>query len=148
MQNMAGVCRLRLPVKELLGLVQPGQNVTLRHAETLQHSGIVDHPQPGMLYVDNLKGARASDVYIFNNLTRLYPDIATEAVLTYEPKFTYHGFRCVLTLCDKKYMLLEKDNCPGVFFPSLILVICRTAWRWRTVQVCRAELAGWRGTNY
>jgi hypothetical protein len=98
MQNMAGVCRLRLPVKELRGLVQPGQNVTLRHAETLQHPEIVDHPQPGMLYVDNLKDARASDVYIFNNITSLYPDIATEAFLTYEPKFTYHGFRCVITL--------------------------------------------------
>ena len=41
-----------------------GANVTIRHAEILQHAGIVDHPQKGMIYTDNLRSARATDIYI------------------------------------------------------------------------------------
>lgn len=40
-------------------------NVTLRHAELLQHQGVVADPQKGMIYVDNLRSAKATDVYIF-----------------------------------------------------------------------------------
>lgn len=45
--------------------VKRGDNVTLRHAEVLQHSGIVANPQHGMIYTDNLRSARATDTYIF-----------------------------------------------------------------------------------
>lgn len=45
--------------------MRKGANVTLRHAEVLQHVGIVERPQSGMLYVDNLRSARATDTYIF-----------------------------------------------------------------------------------
>lgn len=42
-----------------------GDNVTVRHGEVLQHSGIVSNPQHGMIYTDNLRTARATDTYIF-----------------------------------------------------------------------------------
>lgn len=92
-QNTAGVCRLYLPVACLRGRMSAGQNVTLRHAEVLQHAGIVTEPQPGMLYTDNLKSARATDTYILSEQDLQQP--GEDAMVVYEPKFTYHGFRSV-----------------------------------------------------
>ena len=69
-QNMVGWCRLHVagPL---------GTEVRLRFAETLKPDG--------SLYVDNLRGARATDVY---TLKGIGPE-------TWEPRFTYHGFRYV-----------------------------------------------------
>ncbi|MGC9086716.1 MAG: family 78 glycoside hydrolase catalytic domain [Thermoproteota archaeon] len=54
-----------------------GTKVTLRYAEILRGDGTI--------YTDNLRSARATDIYILNgNGTEIY-----------EPKFTYHGFRYV-----------------------------------------------------
>ena len=69
-QNMVGWCRLKVN-----GL--KGTRVTLRHAETLQPDG--------SLYVANLRSARAADAY---TLRGGGPE-------TWEPRFTYHGFRYV-----------------------------------------------------
>lgn len=68
-QNFAGVCRL--VVRN-----QPrGNKITLRFAEMLQDDG--------SLYLENLRTARATDVYICNG------DRCEE----WTPQFTFHGFR-------------------------------------------------------
>jgi alpha-L-rhamnosidase len=70
-QNFSGWCRLQ--VKGIAGTT-----VQLRYAEILQASGEVD--------MSNLRGAQATDRYTLRG------DQAGE---TYEPRFTYHGFRYV-----------------------------------------------------
>ena len=69
-QNMVGWCRLHVQGAE-------GTRVVLRHAETLRDDGT--------LYLDNIRGARVTDVYTLKG----------GAAETYEPRFTYHGFRFV-----------------------------------------------------
>ena len=69
-QNMVGWARLRASGPR-------GTAITLRFAETLQPDG--------NLYVDNLRSARATDVYTLKG----------GAPETWEPRFTYHGFRYV-----------------------------------------------------
>ena len=63
-------------------LCAEGQNVTIRHAELLNHPPY--GAQDGSIYVGNLRGARATDVYTCRG------DAAGES---YEPTFTQHGFR-------------------------------------------------------
>ncbi|TDC31515.1 alpha-L-rhamnosidase [Kribbella albertanoniae] len=69
-QNMVGVGRFKLTG-------QPGQTVTIRYGEVLNPDGT--------LYTDNLRGAKATDHYTF----------ATNQPETYQPRFTFHGFRYV-----------------------------------------------------
>ncbi len=69
-QNMVGWCRLHVAGPR-------GTKITLRHAETLGPDG--------MLYTENLRGATATDTYILKG----------GGNETYEPRFTYHGFRFV-----------------------------------------------------
>jgi alpha-L-rhamnosidase len=69
-QNMVGWCRLNVKGAA-------GTQIRLRHAETLRPDG--------MLYTANLRGARATDTYILNG----------QGAETWEPHFTYHGFRYV-----------------------------------------------------
>ncbi len=69
-QNFAGWCRLRVSGPR-------GQTVTLRHAEVLNPDGT--------LYTANLRSAAATDRYTLSG----------EGLETYEPRFTYHGFRYV-----------------------------------------------------
>jgi alpha-L-rhamnosidase len=69
-QNMTG--RVRLSLRGDRGAV-----VYLRHAEMLDPTGA--------LYVENLRGARATDCYVLKG----------EGVETWEPRFTFHGFRYV-----------------------------------------------------
>ncbi len=69
-QNMVGWCRIHLSGPR-------GQAVTLRHAEVLQPDGT--------LYVANLRSAKAADTYMLSG----------NGPETYEPRFTYHGFRYV-----------------------------------------------------
>ncbi|HYW44803.1 MAG TPA: glycoside hydrolase family 78 protein [Bryobacteraceae bacterium] len=69
-QNMVGWCRLHVTGAR-------GAEVTLRHAETLRDNG--------ELYLDNLRSARATDLYILRGGG---PEV-------WEPRFTYHGFRYV-----------------------------------------------------
>ncbi len=69
-QNMVGWCRLTVAGPR-------GSKVTLRHAERLRSNG--------MLYMDNLRSAEATDTYILKG----------NGTEVYEPRFTYHGFRYV-----------------------------------------------------
>jgi alpha-L-rhamnosidase len=69
-QNFSGWCRLRVKGA-------PGTTVTLKHAEVLFDSGLVNQ--------QNLRSARATDTYILKG----------GDVEVYEPRFTYHGFRYV-----------------------------------------------------
>jgi len=69
-QNMAGWCRLKVSGPA-------GTIIKLRHAESLKPDG--------MLYTDNLRTAKAEDIYTLKG----------QGLETYEPRFTYHGFRYV-----------------------------------------------------
>ncbi|MFI5894522.1 family 78 glycoside hydrolase catalytic domain [Actinoplanes sp. NPDC051513] len=66
-QNLVGRVRLRIRGAE------PGRRIVLRHAEVLAD---------GELYLDNLRRAKATDVYV-----------AAGGDEVFEPQFTFHGFR-------------------------------------------------------
>lgn len=67
-QNMVGVTRMTLQGKA-------GDTVTFRYGEVLNPDGT--------LYTANLRAAKVTDHYTF----------AGDGTITYEPKFTQHGFR-------------------------------------------------------
>ncbi|MFT4112153.1 family 78 glycoside hydrolase catalytic domain [Silvibacterium sp.] len=67
-QNMAAVPRITVAGKN-------GETMQLRFAELLNPDGT--------LYVANLRNAKATDRYTF----------ASSATVTFEPRFTFHGFR-------------------------------------------------------
>jgi alpha-L-rhamnosidase len=69
-QNMVGVVRLTVSGKA-------GTTITLRHAEVLNPDGTI--------YTANLRTARATDTYTLKG----------GGEETYEPRFTFHGFRYV-----------------------------------------------------
>ncbi|HWM08848.1 MAG TPA: family 78 glycoside hydrolase catalytic domain, partial [Solirubrobacteraceae bacterium] len=69
-QNMVGKPRLRLTGER-------GQTIRIRHAEVLNPDGSI--------YIANLRGAKATDHYTF----------AGSGTETFEPSFTFHGFRYV-----------------------------------------------------
>ncbi|MCX6375659.1 MAG: family 78 glycoside hydrolase catalytic domain, partial [Armatimonadetes bacterium] len=69
-QNFSGWCRLKVSGPA-------GTEVSIRHAEVLYDDGTVNQ--------ENLRRAKATDRYILKG----------EGVETYEPRFTYHGFRYV-----------------------------------------------------
>ncbi|MDQ2660676.1 MAG: family 78 glycoside hydrolase catalytic domain [Actinomycetota bacterium] len=69
-QNMVGKVRLQIS-----GVA--GQTVTLRHAEVLHADGTIAP--------ENLRSAKATDTYTF----------AEDGTISYEPRFTFHGFRYV-----------------------------------------------------
>jgi alpha-L-rhamnosidase len=73
-QNMVGVPRIVLSGNQ-------GETVTIRHAEEVYHTGA----KTGQIYTENLRTANATDTYIF----------ATNGTVTYQPKFTQHGFRYI-----------------------------------------------------
>ena len=73
-QNMVGVPRVRLTGKK-------GDAVVLRHAEEVYRVG----PRVGQIYTENLRGARATDTYLF----------ADDGTVVFQPKFTQHGFRYI-----------------------------------------------------
>lgn len=69
-QNMVGFVRLKVSAPA-------GTRITLRHAEMLNADG--------SLYTKNLRGAPSIDTYISKG----------EGVETWQPRFTFHGFRYV-----------------------------------------------------
>jgi len=69
-QNMVGWVKLRAQGKK-------GDQITLKFAEVLD--------KDGNFYTDNLRSAKCTDVYILKG----------EGEETYEPHFTFHGFRFV-----------------------------------------------------
>ena len=81
-QNMVGWCRLAVRGKA-------GATVRLRHAEMLDDAGLV--------YTENLRGALQTDTYTLRGA-------ANES---FEPQFTYHGFRYVEVTGDVERPRLE-----------------------------------------
>jgi len=75
-QNVAGVVRLRVRG------ARRGRKIVLRFAERLCPDGTV--------YVKNLRSARATDTYVCRGGSR-----AGAAEETWQPQFTFHGFRYV-----------------------------------------------------
>ena len=71
-QNIAGVCRLRLPSH-----LSAGQKITISHMEFLN--------EDGTLFLDPLRNAACVDQYIASGDER--------DLTVWEPRFTYHGFR-------------------------------------------------------
>ena len=69
-QNMVGWCRLKAQGAA-------GTTVTIRHAEMLNDDGTI--------YTENLRAAKQVDTYTMRG----------SSVETFEPHFTYHGFRYV-----------------------------------------------------
>ena len=88
-QNMAGRPRLALRGR-------PGAAITIRYAEMLNPDGT--------LYTDNYRTAKSTDVYVCGRKatknTKGHKDFVNSVSFvagneTYEPRFTYHGFRYV-----------------------------------------------------
>ncbi|MFI6463518.1 family 78 glycoside hydrolase catalytic domain [Streptomyces sp. NPDC050538] len=108
-QNLVG--RLRIRVKG-----PAGHEVTLRHAEVLEH---------GELCIRPLRFAAATDTYILRGEEMEAGESAEadEGVETYEPHFTFHGFRYA-----------EIGNWPGPLDPADIQAVvlhtdmARTGW--------------------
>ena len=69
-QNMVGVVQLNIPVKR-------GDTIKLRHGEMLDAKGV--------LFTKNLGSAKSIDYYIAKE----------DKVVTWQPTFTFHGFRYV-----------------------------------------------------
>lgn len=92
-QNLVG--RVRLTLRG----AAPGRRIVVRHAETLTD---------GELYVANLRRAEATDVFVAGE----------DAVETFEPRFTLHGFRYAeisghpndLAAADVSALVLHSDT--------------------------------------
>lgn len=69
-QNMVGVVELKIPLKK-------GDTLKIRHGEMLNAEG--------KLFTKNLGSAKATDYYIAKE----------DATISWQPKFTFHGFRYV-----------------------------------------------------
>lgn len=108
-QNLAGWCRLALPEG-----IPAGITLQLRHAE------ILDPSDKHQIYVDNLRGARASDFYTTGEAGR--------GSVTWEPEFTSHGFRYAeLVAPDQATMELLAPA--GDAAPLLRAVVLRNTMR-------------------
>jgi alpha-L-rhamnosidase len=83
-QNMVGRVRLRVRGEE-------GTTVQLRHAEVLDENGA--------LYTENLRDARATDTFTLRG---------TGQPETFEPRFTFHGFRYVEVSGDLRPDAIEE----------------------------------------
>ena len=73
--------------------------VKIRHGEILNPDGT--------LYTENLRSARAADTYILKG----------EGNETFEPRFTFHGFRFIEVTGD--YDSLEEDSIKGIVISSI-----------------------------
>jgi alpha-L-rhamnosidase len=69
-QNLVGFVSVKISGKK-------GDTITIRHAEILDKAG--------NFYTKNLRAAKATDIYILKG----------EGVETFEPHFTFHGFRYI-----------------------------------------------------
>ncbi|MEO7214635.1 family 78 glycoside hydrolase catalytic domain [Mucilaginibacter sp.] len=69
-QNLVGWVKIRLKGKK-------GQKITISHAEVLD--------KDGNFYTDNLRAAKAQDIYILSG----------DGVELFEPHFTFHGFQFI-----------------------------------------------------
>ena len=74
--NSVGVCQINVTDLKF------GAAIVLHHAEVPMHPPY--GPMDGSLYYDNLRSAKQSDTYV-----------SIGSLSTYQPSFTYHGFRYV-----------------------------------------------------
>jgi len=81
-RNISGRMRIRV-------MGPGGASVVLRHAEVLQ--------EDGSLYLENLRSAKATDTYI----------LAGKDSETWEPRFTFHGFRYVSVATSEDNVEIE-----------------------------------------
>jgi alpha-L-rhamnosidase len=84
-QNIVGWVKFSLKGDE-------GSKITLNHAEVLD--------KDGNFYIENLRSAKCEDTYIFKG----------EGIETYEPHFTFHGFRYI-KVSDYKGEITLNDIC-------------------------------------
>lgn len=100
--NMSGVCRLSVEG-------EPGTTLSLKHGELLKDNGRVEmgnidiyfYPQPGVEF--------QTDFYTLRG----------EGRETFEPDFTYHGFRYVEVKADRP-VRLEKDDLTALFLHTAV----------------------------
>lgn len=92
-QNMVGWIQFKLQGKA-------GSKITLKFAEVLDKTG--------NFYTDNLRAAKVTDRYIFKG----------EGIETYEPHFTFHGFRYV-KIEDYEGTITKNDLIGKVIFSNL-----------------------------
>ena len=101
-QNIAGVVRITAKAPR-------GTTIKLRHAEVLNRENMTGADgDPGTIFTGNLPRADATDTYVFKG---------DENGETFEPFFTYHGFRYLeitgidepLPLKDVKALLIMSD---------------------------------------
>lgn len=97
-QNIAGVCRIKLPEN-----LKKGQRIIIRYAE--------DYDNNGELHFANLRCAENTDVYIASGDER--------DLVYWQPRFTYHGFR---------YVLINGLNSPDVCAVSLYNDLCNRSF--------------------
>jgi len=88
-QNIAGVCRIRIPEG-----IRKGERIVIRHAEVLA--------EDGRLYLPMLRGAANVDTYIASG--------DRKDLLYWQPEFTYHGFRYA-EISGYPGPLLKEDIC-------------------------------------
>tara|TARA_R110002033_G_scaffold75007_9_gene126443 strand:+ start:156 stop:2909 length:2754 start_codon:yes stop_codon:yes gene_type:complete len=88
-QNMVGVVNLKIPVKK-------GDTIQLRHGEMLDSEG--------KLFTKNLGSAKATDYYIAKE----------DNTISWQPKFTFHGFRYVEISGFHKEFTPEKSWVTGI----------------------------------
>ena len=94
--NLAGVTKLlSLDCKQ-------DSNITLIHAEIMQHAGLpgLKNFDPKRVYTANLRSAKATDVYICNGSPEN----------SYMPRLTYHGFRFVEVHVGDSGVEITQDN--------------------------------------
>jgi alpha-L-rhamnosidase len=134
-QNMVGWCRITAEG-------EPGTTVTLRHAEVLNPDGTI--------YTENIREADQTDRFTLSDSRQ-----------TFEPRFTYHGFRYVeVTGLDEKPELIGRvvhSDSPrtGTFEcsdPMLNRLMLNALWTQRgnmhsipTDCPQRGERMGWMG---
>lgn len=100
-QNFAGTCRIKVTG-------EAGQVLTLRYGEALNAENMINcDDAPGTIWTENLLTAEATDYYVLNG------DSSGE---TFEPEFTYHGFR-YLQITGLKEALPIEDVC-GIVLSS------------------------------
>ncbi|MGM9486606.1 family 78 glycoside hydrolase catalytic domain [Ideonella sp. YS5] len=142
-QNVVGVARVKLTGR-------PGQTVRLRYAEEVYRRGA----RQGQLYTDNFRSAAVTDTYTF----------ARDETVTWQPRFTQHGFRYVEitgvdaepALADVQAVVLGSDL-PGIgelrlSHPMLDQLVRNIRWGQRgnflsipTDTPARDERLGWTG---
>ncbi|CAF3217555.1 unnamed protein product [Rotaria socialis] len=94
-QNIAGWCRFTVRGAR-------GVGIYIRHGEVLTQPTVPTNQSYNEVYTENLLGATQSDTYVLRG------DPAGE---TYEPIFTYHGFRYVSILNLPNPMTLDDVEC-------------------------------------